>query len=95
MVYPSLASGAISSQASLCGGKSGGILENDDPAEPDDPNSSSLNPNEHKKRGMGKHISSQGNGFLPIHLSPMGARSWGKGVLRRNRSVRFRVVIFG
>ena len=48
MVYPSLAFGAISSQASLCGGKSGRILENHEPAEPDDPNSSSLNPNEHK-----------------------------------------------
>jgi hypothetical protein len=54
MVWPSLASGAISSQASLCGGRAGRWLENDDPAEPDDPNSSSLNPNEHKKLGMGK-----------------------------------------
>jgi hypothetical protein len=43
-----LASEAISSQASLCGGKAGKGLENDDPAEPDDPNSFSLNPNEKK-----------------------------------------------
>ena len=46
MVSAILASGAISSQASLCGGQEGGCLENDDPAEPDDPNSSSPNPNE-------------------------------------------------
>jgi len=41
----SSASGAISLQASLCGGKAGSSLENDVPAEPDDPNSSILNPN--------------------------------------------------
>jgi hypothetical protein len=40
-------SDAISSQASLCGGQGGRPLESYDPAEPDDPNSVSLNPNDH------------------------------------------------
>jgi len=46
-----LAPGAISSQAFLCGGQAGRGLENDDPAEADDPNSFSLNPNEYKSWG--------------------------------------------
>ena len=54
MFSPSLASGVNSSPASLCGGQAGRGLENHDPAEPDDPNSSSLNPNDHGKMGMGK-----------------------------------------
>ena len=52
MVSPGLSSRAISSQASLCGGQEGGCLENVDPAEPDDPNSFSPNPSEHKKLGV-------------------------------------------
>jgi hypothetical protein len=57
MVSPRLTPRAISSQASHCGGWAGRRIENDDPAEPDDPNSFSLNPNEHKKLGMGKAVS--------------------------------------
>jgi hypothetical protein len=54
MVSLSLASGAICPQASLCGGQAGRRLENDDPAEPDDPNPFSLNPNEPGKLRMGR-----------------------------------------
>jgi hypothetical protein len=45
-------------------------LENGDPAEPDDPNSSSLNPNEHKNRGWAgwkaslKEMAACGIGYL-------------------------------
>jgi len=51
MVSPSLTPGAISSQASLCGKQAGRGLENDHPAEADDPNFSGLNPNEHENWG--------------------------------------------
>jgi hypothetical protein len=46
----------ISSLASPCGGSGRSFMERYAPAEPDDPNSSTLNPNLQGKLGVGKSI---------------------------------------
>jgi hypothetical protein len=45
------APGPVYSPASLCGEQAGRQLARNDPAEPDDPNSSSPNPNKQKNWG--------------------------------------------
>jgi hypothetical protein len=48
--------GEISSLASFCGNQGRSSVERQEPAEPDDPNPSTLNPNGRKKSGVGKAV---------------------------------------
>ncbi len=54
MPFASFLLGGILSLASVCGIQGRGSIEGQQPAEPDDPNSSTLNPKRLKKSGVGK-----------------------------------------
>jgi hypothetical protein len=65
---------AISPLASLCGCQAGRLFERGNPAEPDDPNSSSPDPNVDGKKEMCKE-----NSPCPLHF--YGSLFWQKAIL--------------
>jgi hypothetical protein len=54
MPFPGFLLGGNSSLASLCGLQGRSLIAQREPAEPDDPNSSTLNPTRQEKLGVGK-----------------------------------------